>query len=325
MATRKSVNEPKPEAGQPLHIKYRPTRFEDVKGQKAVVKSIQAALDGNTPPHTYLFTGGAGTGKTTLARLVAKECGVEPNNLIQVDGASTSGVDDMRGVTAALRYNGFGDTPNKVIIVDECHRLSKQAWDSLLLATEEPPAHVFWFFCSSEPEKIPKTMVSRCASYHLSAVKFDDLMDLLEDVCDAERYKTSERILTMVAKAAGGSPCMALTMLAKVYDAADEDEASVLLQQPLDNAEVIDLCRQLVKGSLSWSALCVTLKALDDSVTAETVRIIIVNYLNACLLGGRGDKETVRLLDMLECFMKPCNTSDKMAPLLIAFGRYIFD
>lgn len=323
MATRKSI-EPQPaETGQPLHVKYRPQSFAEVKGQKAVVKSLKSALIGKARPQAYLFTGGAGQGKTTLARLVAKECGCEPNNMIQVDAASTSGVDDMRGVTAALRYNGFGDSPNKAIIVDECHRLSKQAWDSLLLATEEPPAHVFWFFCSSEPDKIPKTMVSRCASYNIAAVKFDDLMDLLEEVCDAERYKTPERILLMVAKTAEGSPRLALTLLAKVYECADEEEASILLQQPLDNAEVIDLCRQLVRGDLRWPDLCTTLKGMSD-IPAETVRIIIVNYLNSCLLGARSDKDAIRLLDMLECFLKPCNTSDKMAPLLIAFGRYIF-
>ncbi len=323
MATRKSIEAPAEEKGQPLHVKYRPTRFADVKGQKAVVKSLQAALDGKARPHAYLFTGGAGQGKTTLARLVAKECGCELNNMIQVDAASTSGVDDMRGVTAALRYNGFGDSPNKAIIVDECHRLSKQAWDSLLLATEEPPAHVFWFFCSSEPDKIPKTMVSRCAAYNIAAVKFDDLMDLLEEVCDAEHYKTSERILMMVAKAAEGSPRMALTLLAKVHDCADEEETAILLQQPLDNAEVIDLCRKLIKGDLTWPDLCATLKSMSDT-PAETIRIIIVNYLNACVLGARGDKEAMRLLDMLECFLKPCNGPDKMAPLLVAFGRYIF-
>lgn len=325
MSNRKRVEESENhEASAPIHIKHRPKAFKDVIGQNAVVKSLEASIKGKARPHAYLLTGPAGTGKTTLAHIIASQCDCVAANMIQVDGASTSGVDDMRAVTAALRYNGFGESPNKAIIVDECHRLSKNAWDSLLLATEDVPSHVYWFFCSSEPEKIPKTIVTRCSAYHLSSLKFEDLMDILEDVCDAEGYETPTGVLQKVALAAEGSGRGALTLLAKVHDCTDMEEVAILLQTPLDNKEVIDLCRLLVKGELDWQRLTSTLKEMSDT-PAETIRIIIVNYLNACLMGARNDRDARRLLDILECFMKPCNTSDKMAPLLVAFGRYIYD
>ena len=308
---------------EPLHIKYRPKTLEDVLGHKAIVSSLKATLKAKARPHTFLFTGPAGTGKTTLARIVAQQLGCDAATMVEVDAASTSGIDDMRGVTSALRYNGFGDNPNKAIIIDECQGLSKQAWDSLLKSTEEPPPHVFFFFCSTNPGKIPAAMVTRCQSYNLNPVKLDTLLDLLEDVCNQERYDTSDVILQRVAKAAEGSPRAALTLLAKVHDCANEAEASVLLQMPMDNAEVIGLCRLLVRGDLQWAKLTQTLTAMADT-PAETVRIIIVNYLNACLLGAKRDNDVPRLLDMLECFSKPGNTSDKMAPLLLAFGRFIY-
>ena len=322
--TRKKVDEDlKPASEEPIHVKYRPLRLADVVGQKATVKSLEATLKSKSPSHCYLFAGPAGTGKTTLARIMAAKFGCDVANMIEVDAASNSGIDDMRGVTSTLRYNGFGDSPNKAIIIDECHGLSKQAWDSLLKSTEEPPPHVYFFFCSTNPAKVPAAMTTRCQTYHLSPVKYDDLMDLLEGVCNDEGFDTPTSILEQVARASDGSPRAALTLLAKVHDCQDVAEASVLLQTPLDNKEVIDLCRMLVAGSLTWQRVCTTLKEMGE-IPAETIRIIVVNYLNACLMGAKSDKDAVRLLDILECFLKPGNPSDKMAPLLVAFGRYVF-
>lgn len=308
---------------EPIHVKYRPTRLQDVLGQKAIVKSLESALRAKSRAHTFLFTGPAGTGKTTLARIVAAEFGCDASNLIEVDAASNSGIDDMRKVTETLRYNGFGESPNKAIIIDECHGLSKQAWDSLLKSTEEPPPHVFFMFCSTNPGKIPAALVTRALAYSLAPLKFDDLMDLLEDISDREKYETSGKILQLVARSCEGSPRQALTMLATVHDCEDEHDAEVLLQTAMDNKDVIDLCRMLVKGDLAWSKVTATLKALDD-LNAESIRIIIVNYLNACVMGARSEADTLRLLTMLEAFLKPCNPSDKLAPILVAFGRVIY-
>jgi DNA polymerase III gamma/tau subunit len=250
---------------------------------------------------------------------------ISPQAITEVDAASNSGIDDMRQITQALRYNGFGKTPNKAIILNECQGLSKQAWDSLLTSTEEPPAHVYFFFTSTNPEKIPKALLTRSTSYELRPLKHDDLMDLLDEVCGREGYKTKEAILAAVAQAAEGSARHALTMLAKVHACESVKEAQDLLLIADEHAEAIQLARDLVAGKLQWPQVTKALKALaEDGVQAESVRLMIVGYLRACLMGSDSDKRTVRLLDILECFMKPATGPEKEAPLLIAFGRYIY-
>lgn len=292
-------------------------------GQDAVVKSLKTSLADKARPHSFLFTGDSGTGKTTLARIVAAQLGVEPNNLIEIDAATNNGIEVMRDIMGPLRYHGFGETPNKAVILDEAHMLTKQAWASLLKSVEEPPPHVFFMFCTTDAGKVPENIATRCLRYSLKLLPHDDLMDLLEGVCDDEGLKTDQKILSLIAQSCNGSPRMALVMLATVHDCDDLDEAARLLETPLDNKEVIDLCRQLVRGDLTWQKLTQTLKAMGE-MPAESIRIVIVNYLNACLLGAKSDRDAMRLLDMLECFTKPGQPSDKMAPLLIAFGRFIF-
>ena len=312
------------EITEPLHVKYRPRTFQEVVGQADAVRSIQAALKASARPHAFIFTGDSGTGKTTLARILTTELAISPANIVEVDAASNTGIDAMREVLAPLRYQGFGATPNKAVIIDEAHALSKQAWTSLLKTVEEPPAHVFFFFCTTDGGKVPDNIATRCLRYNLRNLVYDDLMDLLEDVTKAESLNVSERVLGLIAQASNGSPRQALVNLAMVHSCEDEKEVLRLLETAGDNKEVIDLCRALVKGDLTWPRLTATLKAMPE-VPAESIRIIIVNYLNSCLMGAKSDRDAIRLLDILGCFSKPGNPSDKLAPIYLAFGRYIFD
>lgn len=313
------------EVTEPMHVKYRPRKLADVYGQAEVVKSLAGVLKDKARPHAFLFCGPAGTGKTTLARILASEFKVAPSAIQEVDAATNRGIDAMRELTSSLRYQGFGETPNRAIIIDECHQLTKEAWDSLLKSVEEPPEHVFFFFCTTNQSKVPATVVTRCLSYTLKPVRCDEVLDLLEEVAEDEKLKVSDAILGRVAQACAGSPRRALTMLAKVANCDDEDEARVLLEQPDEDVEIIDLCRLLVSGKLNdWKTITEKLKAVQD-VGAEGIRIVIVNYLNACLMGSKGGKDTTRLLDMLYVFSKQnYNPADKLAPLLLAFGDLLF-
>ena len=307
----------------PLHLKYRPQTLKEVLGQDGVTESLHSVLKAKNPGHAYLFTGPAGTGKTTLARILAKRFNCDAGSILEVDAASNSGIDAMRDVTAALRYHGFGDTPNKGIIIDECHSLSKQAWQSLLKTVEEPPPHVYIFFCTTESGKVPETIVSRCHSYALRRLRYDDIMDLLDSVIEEERMLTPKDIVQLVAGACEGSARKALVMLSMVRDCRDFDEAATLLESPTENKEVIDLCRLLVGGKLDWTRLTATLQAMPE-MPPESIRIVIANYLAACLMGAKSERDAVRLLNISDSFARPFVSSDKNLPLLLAFGDHIF-
>lgn len=308
---------------RPLHVKYRPGSIDKVVGHKEVCKSLKAALVDSNKPHSFLFTGPSGTGKTTFARIVAEQVGCSPNNILEIDAATNTGIDAMREVTSSLKYQGFGDSPNKMVILDEVHALSKSAWTALLKSIEEPPPHVFFALCTTDSGKVPATIVTRCLSYNLKPLRFDDILDLLESVADQEELDTPDEILSMIGKACNGSPRQALVMLSMLKEVSDRTEASILLEQPLENKEVIDLCRMLVKNDLDWPKLTSTLKALSEP-NPESIRIIVVNYLNSCLMGAKSERDVPRLLDILFAFSKPCNPTDKLAPILLAFGEFIF-
>jgi DNA polymerase-3 subunit gamma/tau len=271
--------------------------------------------------HCYFLFGPGGTGKTSVARILAGEFGCE---VIEVDAASNSGIDEMRALTSTMLYQGFGESRGKAYIIDECHRLSANAWDSLLKSTEEPPAHVFFFFCSTDPRKIPAAMLTRGPNYTLRPLPYDDLMDGLEAVCRAERMSVKPDILAAAARAAEGSMRAALVNLSMVADCRDAAEAESLLEGSSVAPEVIDLCRALARG-MRMSDVIALLKPIKEkgTISAEGARIQITAYMTVALLGAKGAKQMGYLLNVLKAFSNPCQTTDGFAPLMLAFADVV--
>ena len=304
----------------PLHLKYRPRAFAGVIGQDHVTKSLVEVMRRRSA-RAFLFSGPSGTGKTTLARICADGAGCGLADILEIDGATYTGIDDMRAVAAGLRYRPIGGADVKAVIVDECHSLSKQAWQSLLKILEEPPAHVYWFLCTTEPTKLPTSVKTRCLSYDLRPVSLDALRELLDDVVKREALKLPGDLVQLCVQEANGSPRQALVNLEACRSCKTRAEAVPLLRAAADSPEVYDLLQALIKNA-PWEKLRDIVACLKDQ-NPESARIAVVNYV-AAVLANAGPKEAPRLLNILEAFSTPCNSSDKMGPIFLAIGRVIF-
>lgn len=308
--------------GRDLAQRWRPSDLGDVVGQSAVVRSLDAMLKRDTRPHCFIFTGPSGVGKTTLARIVANCLGAQ-HNVVEVDAATNTGVDAMRDVMAGTIYNGFGGN-TKFYLIDEAHMLSKAAWNSMLKTLEEPPDHVYFGICTTEPEKLPATISTRGPVYSLKPVSRKDISNHLIMVAEEESLEVTDAVIDRIAEAAEGSMRAAINMLSAADGVKGDDLDDIIERADAGgNKQIIDLARALVNGKLTWPHLTGILRDLEGQ-SAEGIRIVVVNFVAACLMKATSDKQVPHLLNVLHAFSTPYNTADKMAPLLLSFGNLIY-
>jgi DNA polymerase III gamma/tau subunit len=305
-----------------LHTRYRPTTWDEVVGHDEAVKSLKRVVKDHRA-HTFLFTGPAGTGKTTLARILANAFAGGAGtaaNIEEVPAADTTGVDAMREVIRHTLYRAIGASPVKAVILDEAHRLSGSAWDVLLKPIEEPPHHVYWMICSTNPGKIPKTVLTRCLRYDLKPVPEEALLELLVRVIEAEKLDVPDEVVEAIVEEAGGSPRQALVFLEACSYCETASVARTTMRSAAQSREVGDLCRFLIgQRGRTWAEAMKLLKALEGA-DAEGIRIVVVNYLSAVLMSTKGNDKAKPLLALLECFSEPYQPTDKTAPLLLSIG-----
>ena len=257
---------------QVLARKWRPRSFAEMAGQEHVLQALINALDNDRLHHAYLFTGTRGVGKTTIGRILSKclnceegissvPCGtcascVEINegrfiDLIEVDAASRTGVDDMRDLLDNVQY-----TPSrgrfKVYLIDEVHMLSKQSFAALLKTLEEPPAHVKFLFATTDPEKLPITVLSRCLQFNLKNLSAERITQHLQFVLGEEKVPFEEAALWSLARAADGSMRDALSLTDQAIGHGggqiNETEVSSMLGT-IERSYVVDICAALASGT----------------------------------------------------------------------------
>ncbi len=201
-----------------LYRKYRPQTFIDVVGQDAVITLLEGALKSDAIAHAYLFSGGRGIGKTSVARIVARELGISERDTYEIDAASNRGIDDIRALREEVHTLPF-NSPYKMYIIDEAHMLTKEAFNALLKTLEEPPKHVLFILATTEPEKLPDTVRSRCQQCAFNRPSERILAEMLVRVAKEEGKTLAPDAADLLALLADGSYRDAHGVLQKVLTA----------------------------------------------------------------------------------------------------------
>lgn len=256
-------------ANQSLAVKYRPTSFNDMTEQSAIKDILENQIKTKTFQHGYLFTGPAGTGKTTSARIFANMINDGKGNPIEVDAASNSGVDNIRQIIEDAKRKPL-DAEYKIFIVDECHSLSNGAWQALLKTLEEPPKFTIFIFCTTDPQKIPNTILSRVQRYNFQKISNEGIVERLDHIIAQEIVHNEDIIYTEDA----------VDYIAKVSTGGMRD-AITLLDKCLSLSRTLNLENVLKTiGGEDYSTFITFLSALEGKVKVSAVRII-ENVYNA--------------------------------------------
>ena len=211
-------------ATKSLAVKYRPNTFEDVVEQGSTIAILRQQLETNTTKNAYLFVGGAGTGKTTCARIFANEINNHQGNPIEQDAASNNSVDDARELIQQAKTKSL-DSEYKVFIIDECHMLTNAAWNALLKLIEEPPAKSIFIFCTTDPQKIPKTILSRVQRYDFQRISQQGIVHRLQYILANENIVVDQSNIDAIeylAKIADGGMRDAITMMDKCLSYSED-------------------------------------------------------------------------------------------------------
>jgi DNA polymerase III subunit gamma/tau len=325
-----------------LARKYRPQTFADIIGQEHITRAICNALVRDRVPHAILFTGSRGVGKTSSARVIAKAlnctgrvipaaeevkknpelllglepCGNCPNcleitrgtsmSVFEMDGASNNSVDDVRQLIDTLYNAPPPGVAYKIYIIDEVHMLSTAAFNALLKSLEEPPKNTLFIFATTEPHKIPDTVISRCQQHDFRRIPVSTLVRQLRNIAGQEGFEIDDAILSLIAKRADGGMRDATTLLDRVTASAADEITFDSVRKVLgafDASHFVRITECMLRGD-SASALEMIAEAFSSSIDVKSYVSDFIHYIRLAALYSlarrRGEKARQRFLEVEE-------------------------
>lgn len=285
-----------------LYKKYRPNNLNDfVSGTN--LSSLSNFIDNpDHCPHTFLFTGQTGCGKTTLARIVAKGIGAKGSDIEEINSADFSGIDTIRDIRHKSKYSPV-ESDKKVYIIDELHELSRPAMDAMLKLLEETPDYLYFILVTTNPEKLLPALKNRCSVYNLPVLEERQLTILLKSIAKQEGKELNREVSKQIYKSSDGIPRAAIQILQQVLEVEDDNQLDVAKQSNKKEIDAIELCRALLKQE-GWGKVSGILGKLKDE-EPESIRRLVLAYCTSILL-----KEKNMLAGrIMEVFIEPFHYS----------------
>ena len=272
------------ENNKTLYLKYRPNTLDEIIGNEDIVAVLKSQLSGNQPvSKSILFHGPTGCGKTTLGRIIANELGAKGSDLREIDSADFRGIDTIRDIRKQSAYKPL-ESPCRVWILDETHRLTGDAMSALLKALEDTPSHVYYILCTTDPQKLLPTIRGRCSQFQVKPLTEREMKILLRRVVKAENESISKEVYEQIVQDSLGHPRNALQILAQVLAVEEGKRLQIAKKTAEMQSKTIELCRALINGE-PWKKVSNILKGLKDE-EPEQIRRAVLGYCQAVLLGS---------------------------------------
>lgn len=279
-----------------LHLAYRPRDFEELFGNESIAASLKSVLSREDRPHAFLLTGPSGCGKTTVGRIIKNELGCADEDFYEINSSNNRGIDTIREIAQAVNYSPIiGNC--KVYLCDEVHGWTRPAMEATLKLLEDCPSHVYFILCTTDPEKLLKTILTRCTTYQVKPLSDKEMLGLLDWVLDCEEKKMSAAVKKEIIRVSEGCPRQALVVLDQVIDLEDTEALAAVEAVTVGEAEVIDICRHLIAHK-NWDGIREKLKLVLSSTEPEKLRYAILGYFKAVLLNSKTHDRASEVIDI---------------------------
>lgn len=297
-----------------MDIKYRPSEFKNIVGNEETIEVLKSFIVNNSLPHNLLFFGPSGCGKTTLARIVKNELQCSDFDFRELNMSNNRGIDTAREIinTAHLKpLNGN----LKIYLLDEVHKSTNEFQNALLKILEEPPEHVYFILCTTEKNKLLKTILTRCSTFEISRLNAIEIKKIVKEIAEKEKIKIEPSVIKEIIKNADGSARTAIKLFEKIISINDIDKQLKIVNNVKEKEnQIIDLCRALLQGK-NWSVTSKILLGIQEE--PENVRRAVLGYFTKVILNEKSD--FIKCAIILESFETNYYDSGRAGLILSCF------